>query len=133
MINPFKMTMETIWWIIGMGALGIFVLVVLANWAMLAMSADTHRFHSQVPLVGALSGVAGFALIPVPMPHCSMYLLSIFLDCGTIMLLAALPSLAKAMFSAPMSKKDCPLRRCHKCSESTVKDVTPPKMRPVQK
>ena len=124
------MTMETIRWIIGIGALGIFVLVVLANWAMLAMSAATHCFHSQVPLVGALSGVAGLALIPVPMPHCSVYLLPIFLDCGTIMLLAALPSLAKAMFSAPMSKKDSPLRRCHKCSESTgdVQDVTPPRM-----
>ena len=122
--------METMRWIIGIGALGIFVLVVLANWAMLAMSAVTHRFHSQVPIVGALSGVAGLALIPVPMPHCSMYLLPIFLDCGTIMLLAALSSLAKAIFSAPISKKNRPLRRCHKCSESTgdVQNVTPPKM-----
>ena len=122
--------METMRWIIGIGALGIFVLVVLANWAMLAMSAVTHRFHSQVPIVGALSGVAGLALIPVSMPHCSMYLLPIFLDCGTIMLLAALSSLAKAIFSAPISKKNRPLRRCHKCSESTgdVQNVTPPKM-----
>lgn len=93
--------METVRWIIGIMALGCFILVVFANWMMLVSSVVTHHFHSQVPIVGALLGVVGLAVIPVSLPHYSIYILPILLDCGTVMLLLALPLLIKDMFFVP--------------------------------
>ena len=97
--------METIRWIFGIVALGIFILVVFLNWIMLVSSMVTHRFHSQVPLVGALLGIGALALIPVTMPHYSIYFLPILLDCGTVMFLLALPSLIYDMMFASYAVK----------------------------
>ena len=72
-------------WIAGGILLTCFVYIIVCNWVMLILSWTTKRFHSVVPLMGSVLGVIGLFLIPVSMPHWSIYFLPIILDCGTVM------------------------------------------------
>ena len=76
--------METIRWILGGCMLGGCIWALFSNWMALALSAITHRFHSQVPLVAPETGIVGLLVIPVQVPHWSIYFLPIILDCGTV-------------------------------------------------
>ena len=88
-------------WITGCMMLLCSLYIIVMNWVMLLSSLTTHRFHSAVPLIGSTSGVIGLLLIPVSMPHYSIYFLPVLIDCGTIMLFFALPLLIKDLFFTP--------------------------------
>ena len=71
-------------------ALGGFVVVM--NWVMIIATRRTGRFHSTVPLVGALLLGAGLALLP-PTRHYAWA--AILTDYGTLVLLYSLPRLVR--------------------------------------
>ena len=71
-------------WIAGGVVLTCFVYIIVCNWVMLILSLTTKRFHSVVPLIGSVLGVIGLFLMPVSMPHWSIYFLPIVLDYGTV-------------------------------------------------
>ena len=85
-------------WIMGGGVLICSFYIIVFNWIMLVSSLTTHRFHSAVPLIGSVSGVIGLLLIPVSMPHYSIYLLPVLLDWGTIVFFISLPRLINDLF-----------------------------------
>ena len=92
-------------WIAGGILLTCFVYIIVCNLMMLILSLTTHRFHSVVPLVGAVLGVIGLFLIPVSMPHWTIYFLPVVLDWGTIAFLLSLPVIINDMFFVSYSVK----------------------------
>lgn len=80
--------MEVIRWIIGIILISASFWVLIVNWMALVLSIISQRFHSQVPLCGALLGIGGLLLMPIKMPCLFFYFLPAVLDCGTIMCVA---------------------------------------------
>jgi hypothetical protein len=74
--------------------LGVFV--ALLNWWSLYSSYRDKRFYSPVPLVGATLLGAGMFILPTCRRYCWS---AIFLDYGTLALLAAFPVLAREAWS----------------------------------
>ena len=72
-------------WTLGVLMMSICIWVVFANWASLLMSIVSHRFHSQIPLVGPLFRVLGLTVVPVSIPW--YYILLVLADCGTVVFL----------------------------------------------
>jgi hypothetical protein len=66
------------------------------NWWSLYASYRDKRFYSGVPLVGATLLGAGLFILPTSRHYCWS---AIFLDCGTLALLAAFPVLAREAWS----------------------------------
>ena len=67
-----------------------------SNWASLVLSLRTGRFCSPVPLVGAVFLVAGALLFPTLRPYAWA---GVLLDFGTLVLLLALPMIAREMWA----------------------------------
>lgn len=61
--------MEVIRWIIGIILISASFWVLIVNWMALVLSIISQRFHSQVPLCGALLGIGGLLLMPIKMPY----------------------------------------------------------------
>ena len=67
-------------------------LLSLANWWGIVQSKITKRFHSPVPLIGAVLLGAGMLLNPIARPYAWV---AVFLDWGTLGLLISLPWLIR--------------------------------------
>jgi hypothetical protein len=71
-------------------------LIAVANWWSVISSFRTKRFHSAVPLLGAVLLGTGMFLLPATRPFC---LIAVVIDYGTLALLLASPRLVREVWS----------------------------------
>lgn len=57
--------MTTIQWVAGAFLLALSALVIILNWAILAVCIRTRRHISGIPVVGGLAGILGLLILPV--------------------------------------------------------------------
>ena len=77
--------MAALRWSFGLIMVAIFLWIAIINWCAVALSITTRRFHSQIPLIGALFGFLGLLTLPFELPHLALYFLPLILDSGTFM------------------------------------------------
>ena len=70
-------------WILGIIFLIFSIYLIIVNYVMIFQSYTTKKFHSQIPLLGGISGLVALIIIPIKISW-YIYLIPSIIDLGTI-------------------------------------------------